>query len=693
MAAKKQKYAEQPRALLSFINQTAPANTQIVWKPVYCSGFDDVCLSCGRRKRKASPLTELPKDGYFVCLKCGSREYERCFHHFENIPCQCPPGPQYRAYLSAAFETAIGGGRGGIKTETGFARSIRGNPDLMAKAKAEGKEPRPVDLTYIASPHYRFLVLRKNAKDMKDCWRRAKKFYSMLPIPAEFNDSDMIVRFASGAEGVFDHMATEDAYEKYQGQEFQFIWAEELTQIPKEELYQRITLSCRSSFPELRQSIYVTANPGGPGHSWFLDRFVNIAPEGTIYIDPVTGMTRMFIHSTVFDNPYFLRDNATYVKQLASIPTESLRKKWFLGDFSALEGQFFTEWRETRSPDEPEHAFHVAPYGTVDLAPHWKRWISMDWGYSHVSAVLWHCAAADQRTYTYREMVDSRVGTREWGVRIAQASISDLRGLPENHMVLYLSPDAFWKTDERGSEAEQIAAGIADVLGQGSVFLVDFTEEEKALSSTDAWSSLKQRQALQFRTSITIQRASTNRTAGWATIREKLRWWSMLPDQGEADPKMAEQLLLTKGVTAYAEYIRQIEAWKAEVLPKWRVFGPLLDPVTGRPMPNTGCPKLIKALPALQHQEGKEDVEDLGVDANDCGDSLRYGLHNVDSSQNAMPREAFVSNAVTDLGSGASGHSRFMAAKAAEQRYDQHAPFKPFNLPRSVGRHRREMLQ
>lgn len=665
-----------------------PPDYEVGWRYVFCAGFDDQCESCGARRRHLSPVKQLPADDYFVCKRCGSTKSKRLFHHFENIsPCGCKPGPQCLAYNAPAFEVAMAGGRGGLKTETGFALSVRGNSGNYEKAIAAGKIPDPVDVSYIASPNYRFLVLRKNAKDMKDCWSRAKRFYAMLPYAVEFNDSDMIVRFATGAEGVFDHLATEDAFEKYQGQEFQFIWVEELTQIPDEARYQKVTLSCRSSVPSLKQKLFVTFNPGGPGHAWCRARFIDVAPERTLHTNEL-GLTQIFIHSTIFDNPYFLRDQAIYVKQLASIKDEGLRKKWFLGDFDAMDGLFFTEFRDKKKTHEPDTALHVIPQGAVELLPHWKRWISMDWGFSHNAAVYWHCKAADQRTYTYRESVASRIGTRAWGMRIAQASLPDLMALPDHHLMLYLSPDAFARRDDPGSPADQIAAGFAEVLGRDSVFLVNFTDEEKQLPTTDAWESLKRRQhTQQLRTNITIQRATDDRVAGWAGMREMLRWWPLMSEQDSAlDPVVVNDLLVNKGVTAYLEYKRAKEAMRDEVLPKWRIFGPIRTE-SGQVVPNTGCPALIKCLQALQHEPGKEDV--MKAEGDDPGDSARYGLHNVNDTQNAIPRELSIVNAVAALPAGSSDHSRYMTAVAAEQQYGQQAAGQSFMLPRRTGRHRR----
>src|SRR5258708_460541 len=118
-------------------------------------------------------------------------------HHFENLEkfqkadaCGCRPvGPQVSALVSPAFETLLGGARGGTKTETGRAIIMRGNPTMpqgfvggdpncphepamrhlvgitLQKCKC-GSLHQPTNVSYLNHPRYRPLVLRKNQVDL-----------------------------------------------------------------------------------------------------------------------------------------------------------------------------------------------------------------------------------------------------------------------------------------------------------------------------------------------------------------------------------------------------------------------------------------------------------------------------------------------------------------------------------------------
>ena len=65
-----------------------------------------------------------------------------------------------QAAWSTAFETALIGGRGSSKTESLLYFLMKGWPNADTKLATT--------YTYLNSPNYSFLVLRKNAKDLAD---------------------------------------------------------------------------------------------------------------------------------------------------------------------------------------------------------------------------------------------------------------------------------------------------------------------------------------------------------------------------------------------------------------------------------------------------------------------------------------------------------------------------------------------
>ena len=95
----------------------------------------------------------------------------------------------------------------------------------------------------------------------------------------------------------------------------------------------------------------------------------------------------------------------------------------------------------------------------MEIPPWWPRWISMDWGYKHHSAIYWHAQGADKTgrpvTYTYREEVLNKATTVDLGKLIAEKSVFP-NGAPEDIDAFYLSPDAFAERTAADTIAQQI---------------------------------------------------------------------------------------------------------------------------------------------------------------------------------------------------------------------------------------------
>lgn len=320
------------------------------------------------------------------------------------------PFPKQEIALSfthkEAFEILFGGARGPGKTDTGMVW-------LLGEEYEKGK-------LYIHHPRYRALVLRKNYEDLTDWLDRASHMYRrygavIVGKPAQ-------IRFPSGAIFKCGHLRDKNSYEKYLGHEYQRELTEELTQIQEEKFFVQILGSCRSTIPELRPQVFSTTNPGGPGHMWVKKRYIDpsepMKPFGFIKNDEgkdVKIRPRVFIPSTLDDNPILLKNDPGYVDYLESIKEtdEELYKAWRLGSWDVFAGQVFKEFRRSLHvirPVVPSRKFaHVL-------------WI--DWGYSENSAFAAHLTAiipmktGDGQNYnqliTYKEWYGNQKTPKEW---------------------------------------------------------------------------------------------------------------------------------------------------------------------------------------------------------------------------------------------------------------------------------------
>lgn len=610
---------------------------------------------------------------------------ERKFHHFERVPCACPPGPQVRALVVRAKEIALIGGRGSAKSETVLPFLSAGNPELPPE--------NPYSVSYLNCPKYKFLVLRKNAKDLKDFFERAKQFFGVFG--GRPTESPMEIHFPSGAWGVFDHVEDDKSYQKYQGQEFARIAWEELNQCPSESLFMKIRMSLRSPLPDLYEQMMLTFNPGGPGHRWTKARYLDLKDEdgkkirsGQIYTEPLTGRTRVFIHSTVEDNPYTLSKG--YDRDLEELrhAEPALYERWRFGNYDIIDGAYFETFREEVRRDasgkavEAENACHVLKCTPekpepVKLANWWPRAIGLDWGYSHPTVATWGCW--DQKTeqlHVYREFKISRMGTLELGTEIAKRSFRDLELLPSHHMMVHLSHDAFHRTDDALTEAEQIASGIARVLGSEAVFVFGLNQDEEKLPYDQAWASVRRRQKdLSRKTSLTLVRAGGpgKRKPGFQLIRNYLRW-HQINSGAKFNEEFARHLLMDVGAMAYAEYKEQCERHQHEILPKLQIWD--------------CCPEVIKGLlAAVEAESDPEDVEKQ--DGDDALDSLNYLCSGFPFQQAEEPRDIAIHNrmdALRQMYPHMDPTGAFITEKIVAANYDKEHQFgSGFSIPRGVG--------
>ena len=237
----------------------------------------------------------------------------------ENNKVLWTPNPGFQE-AALAFEDVeeklLSGGRGSGKTSVGLVWLI--HPD------------------YINDPNYRGLVIRRQAVDLADWVDRAKALYQ--PLGAVIHGSPVEITFPSGAMIRTGHLADDDAYQKYQGAEFQRMLIEEATHIPSEGLFEKLIASCRSTNKKLPARILLTSNPDGPGRHWLKRRFQIVSGKNKYSVNKTNHRRMLYMHSTVHDNPSLAKDQG-YISFLDSIADPELRAAWRDGDWDAIGAQ------------------------------------------------------------------------------------------------------------------------------------------------------------------------------------------------------------------------------------------------------------------------------------------------------------------------------------------------------------------
>jgi len=378
-------------------------------------------------------------------------------------------GKQTEALTWRIYELLYGGARGGGKSEAGRAWISRD----------------------IHHPLFRGLVIRKNGDDLKDWLDKAKRLF--LPMGAEIVGNPAEIRFKSGGIIRTGHFKDDNAYEKYQGQEYQRMVLEELQQIVSEERYLKLLSSCRSTVPELPAEVFATANPGGKGHAWIKARFIDPAPPGTPFLDPITGRGRIFIPATIEDNPILMKNDPGYVAFLDGLP-ENLRQAWRYGRWDVFAGQYFNEWNPVK---------HVVTPFRIPVS--WRKFGAYDHGRAKPACFKWYALDESGNVYCYRELyVNKEDGSDRWEAEdIAKevTRITNDANYGEGEVLEYVVADAaiFTKTGAGETIAEIFKKNGVGKMGTNIPLLIP---------------------------------SHKDRIAGWTIMHQMLKWTA------ETEPRM-----------------------------------------------------------------------------------------------------------------------------------------------------------
>jgi terminase large subunit-like protein len=257
----------------------------------------------------------------------------------------------------------------------------------------------------------------------------------------KYNEAKHIVTWLNGSTTRFAYCDTETDIYRYQGAEYLFIGVDELTHFTLKQ-WQFLTSRNRCRIKGAKPCMAGATNPGNIGHAWVKALWVDRAPApGMDRPDQYDAGDYEFIHATIADNPYFAKDDE-YKKTLGQLP-EALRRAFLDGEWDVYAGQYFDIFSAAR---------HTVRAEQVQLEPWTPRWISIDWGFEHPSAVYWFATRADGVVVTYREFVQNRLSPRMLAAAIAERSVDRL-GRMERIRDVFLSPDA--------SIAEQLSDGLS----------------------------------------------------------------------------------------------------------------------------------------------------------------------------------------------------------------------------------------
>lgn len=319
------------------------------------------------------------------------------------------PQPRQAAFMARPeYEALYGGAAGGGKSDALVVEALR----------------------QVHIPHYKGLILRKTYPQLAELIDKSLHYYPQAFPKARYNASAHCWSFPSGAKLLFGSMQHTKDRTRYQGQAYDFIAFDELTHFTWEE-YSYLFSRNRPNGPGTRVYMRATANPGGVGHGWVKERFITAGkPMQTVWDevrwrDPEgrehrTRQSRVFVPSSVFDNPALLENDPQYVQRLASMP-QAERDALLYGDWNSFAGQVFTEWRNDSGHYADRIDTHViSPFQAPES---WAIWCGLDWGYARPFSVGWYAVDHERRMYRIRELYGC-TGNPNTGVKWEPAQVA-----------------------------------------------------------------------------------------------------------------------------------------------------------------------------------------------------------------------------------------------------------------------------
>ena len=307
-------------------------------------------------------------------------------------------------------------------------------------------------------PSSRQLILRRTFPELEKSLIRT----SLVLFPREiytFNSSSHTGKFKNGSIIDFGYCATENDVYQYQSAEYDVIRFDELTHFTEAQYVYLISrVRGANSYPKQIKS---STNPGGVGHGWVRERFVDAGNRGVPFIGN-DGMSRIFIPAMLDDNRFLRDGDPNYKKRLLALPDRE-RKALLYGDWNIFEGQYFTEFSYSKHVIEP-----------FEIPSGWRRFRTVDYGLDRL-ACLWIAISPDGRFYVYREYCES-------DLPISEAARAILDRTPKNEDVYAtLAPPDLWS---RSQESGRSKASLFSEFG------INFTKTSNDREA--GWLSLKE---------------------------------------------------------------------------------------------------------------------------------------------------------------------------------------------------------
>lgn len=316
---------------------------------------------------------------------------------------------QLEFFNSTTLYTCYGGAKGGGKT-------------WAVRTKAE--------VGALMNPGIKILIVRAHYPELEMNHIRPIQA-AMMPLGvASYNGSTHIMTFENGSIIKFGHWSGEESENEYNGQEYDWIFIDEATQLSERAF--RFLAGCLRGVNQYRKRLYLTCNPGGVGHWWvkrlFIDRKFKTGNK-----DPLKNENPdhyKFIFASAHDNQIMLKHSPGYLENLAAMPNSDA---YLYGDWNSMGGNYFKEFSE-----------ETHTIGRFPIPRHWQIYRSFDYGLDKL-ACLWWAVDEDGRSWCFRLYEESDLNVQDAAKKILEHTLPG-----EMVSITYAPPDMWSRMKDTG---------------------------------------------------------------------------------------------------------------------------------------------------------------------------------------------------------------------------------------------------
>ena len=360
-------------------------------------------------KRKESEPTQKPVEVETPQIPAQVAAPEYDVEEAQEVVFKPNEGPQTTFLSSSEREVLYGGAAGGGKSYAMLADPLHG----------------------LNNPHFSGLLVRHTTEELRELIQKSQELYPRAVPGIKWSERKSQWIAPKGGRLWMSYLDKDTDVTRYQGQAFNWIGFDELTQWPTPYAWDYMRSRLRSAYgKDLGLYMRATTNPGGAGHAWVKKMFIDPAPAGQPFWATDIGSNktitfpkghskegqplfkRRFIPASLFDNPY-LAEEGDYEAMLLSLP-EHQRKQLLEGNWDISEGAAFPEFDRTQ---------HVIDH--FDIPKSWTRFRACDYGYGSYTGVLWFTMAPDEQLIVYRELYVSKVTASDLADLILEAEAKD----------------------------------------------------------------------------------------------------------------------------------------------------------------------------------------------------------------------------------------------------------------------------